>query len=360
LGTLMKHKNILITGGAGFVGSNLAVRLKERYPEANVLALDNLKRRGAELNLPRLEKTGVKFIHGDIRNKEDLNFSEIDLLIECSAEPSVMAGVDSPPEYLLQTNLVGAINCFELARKNKADVIFLSTSRIYPIAKLNSLRFIEEKTRFSLTKNQVIEGASEKGISEKFPLDGVRSLYGATKLAAELILQEYIENYGIKGVINRCGVITGPWQMGKVDQGVVVLWLSRHVFRKNLSYLGYDGKGKQVRDFIHIDDLFDLLEIQINNIDQFSGEIYNIGGGATKSFSLLELTGYCQKITGHKIKITPVKEERKGDVRIYITDTAKINQVTAWKPKISLEETLKEIYRWIVDNPSELRRILTP
>src|SRR4051812_25987042 len=114
----MEYKHILITGGAGFVGSNMALKLKRDYPEVSITVLDNLKRRGSELSLKRLKDAGITFVHGDIRNKEDLVFDEkIDLLIECSAEPSVLAGIDGSPEYLMNTNLVGTLNCLELARK---------------------------------------------------------------------------------------------------------------------------------------------------------------------------------------------------------------------------------------------------
>jgi CDP-paratose 2-epimerase len=128
----------LITGGCGFVGSNLALRLKIEYPDWSITAMDNLKRRGSELNIPRLADHGIKFVHGDIRNAEDFNeVKDVSLLIECAAEPSVLSGIDSTPDYVLNTNLVGTINCLNFALKYKAKVIFLSTSRVYPIANLN-------------------------------------------------------------------------------------------------------------------------------------------------------------------------------------------------------------------------------
>ncbi|MBU1167760.1 NAD-dependent epimerase/dehydratase family protein, partial [Patescibacteria group bacterium] len=273
----MKYKNILITGGAGFVGSNLALKLRKKYPDTSISVLDNLKRRGSELNIPRLKDNNVEFIHGDIRNTEDFEeIDSIDLLLECSAEPSVLAGIDSSPSYLVNTNLVGTINCLEFARKNKSAFVFLSTSRVYPIDTINNLDYIEEDNRFNLANEQNVAGASRHGISEDFPLEEARSLYGSTKLCSEMILQEYMYSYGLKGIINRCGVITGPWQMGKVDQGVFVLWVARHIYGGQLSYIGYGGEGKQVRDFIHIDDLFDILDIQLQDIDQFSTGVYNI------------------------------------------------------------------------------------
>jgi CDP-paratose 2-epimerase len=355
---MMKYKNILITGGAGFVGSNLAIKLRENYPNINIFCVDNLRRRGSELNINRLIEHKIKFIHGDIRNKEDLSFENIDLILECSAEPSVLAGVNSSPEYVINTNLIGAINCFELARAHQADFIFLSTSRVYSTKYINSLKYKETETRFELLDNQEIPGASKEGISETFTLLGSRSIYGATKLASELILQEYIENYGIKGIINRCGVITGPWQMGKVEQGVIALWMARHIFERKLSYIGYDGTGKQVRDFIHIDDLFELLNIQINALNDFNGEVYNVGGGVKNSVSLLELTNWCQKITGNKITINSIKEDRAQDIRIYISDCNKIIKESGWNPRKGIEETLTDIYEWIIKNKANLLNIL--
>jgi CDP-paratose 2-epimerase len=246
-------KRALITGGAGFVGSALGLGLAQRYPDWQITALDNLKRRGSELNLPRLKQAGIQFIHGDVRNTEDLDPVALqpDLILECSAEPSVLAGYASPG-YVLQTNLVGTVNCLELARQTQADFIFLSTSRVYPIAYLNALEFTETETRFQLLEQQVLPGVSSQGISEEFPLNGARSLYGATKLASELLVAEYADAYGLRTVINRCGVLTGPWQMGKVDQGVFALWMAFHYFQRSLKYIGYGGTGKQVRDFLHV------------------------------------------------------------------------------------------------------------
>lgn len=355
----MKYKNVLVTGGAGFVGSHICLKLKEQFPQLKITALDNLNRKGSELNVPRLKKNGVSFLNRDVRFKKDLEIKDVDLLIECSAEPSVMAGVTSSPEYLLDTNLLGAINCFELARKTKADVIFLSTSRVYPVKTTNQLFYKEEKTRFVLTKRQFIKGASERGINEQFPIDGARTLYGTTKLSAEFILEEYIQNYGIRGVINRCGLITGVWQMGKVDQGVIVFWMARHIFRKPLSYIGFGGSGKQVRDIIDIDDLFELLLIQIMDIEKYNAHTYNVGGGLVNSVSLLELTRFCNTITKNKVAITKYSETRAGDIRIYISDSREIIKKSGWKPKKTVEQSLEEIYKWIIDNRHELEKILS-
>lgn len=349
----------LITGGAGFVGSNLAIEFKKNKQNVRVISFDNLKRRGSELNVRRLLENSVEFIHGDIRNREDFEaVGNVDVIIECSAEPSVLAGFDSSPDYLINTNLLGTINCLEYARKCDADFVFLSTSRVYPVKTINSLDFTETPTRFELSEEQVVVGASSKGFTEDFPLNGTRTLYGTTKLASELIIQEYVEMYGLRAIINRCGVITGNWQMGKVDQGVVVLWVARHHYQQSLNYIGYGGKGKQVRDILHIKDLYRLLEIQINDIESHSGEIYNVGGGLERSISLCELTELCQKYTGDKIPIASIPKDRAGDIRIYITDNSKVTEKTGWKPEIAVEQIIEEIYGWIKDNSEQLRPIL--
>ena len=141
-----------MTGGAGFVGGNLAVALAGRHPDWEIVALDNLMRRGSELNLPRLREAGVEFVHGDVREPADLKAAgRFDAMVECSAEPSVLAGFGDP-SYSVQTNLLGAFNCLERARAEEAFVVFLSTSRVYPVAPQLELELEEAETRFELAR----------------------------------------------------------------------------------------------------------------------------------------------------------------------------------------------------------------
>ncbi len=338
------YKKIAITGGAGFVGSNLAVKLKEHYPEIEITALDNLRRRGSELILGRIRDYGIKFKHADVRNREDLEGVFCDLVIECSAEPSAQAGIYGGIDYLVNTNLMGAVNCLELARRERADFLFLSTSRVYPFDGINNMAFKETGSRFELDTDRKALGVSSEGIGENFPLDGVRTFYGATKLAAECLIKEYAHFKGVRSIINRCGLITGPWQMGKVDQGVVVFWVVSHMLGKPLKYIGWHGK--QVRDFINIDDLFDIINLQLNNFAENSGEVFNIGGGKDFSFSLLELTEVCVKLTGKKVPVLEDDEIRQGDVRWYLSDATKARSEFGWSPKKNLEETVSEILAW--------------
>lgn len=350
--------NILITGGAGFVGSYLAVKFARNGDR--VYALDNLQRRGAEFNLGKLAENGVEFIHGDVRNPEDLDITfDVDAVIECSAEPSVLAGFGDNPLKILNTNLIGAMNCLELARRRSALFVFLSTSRVYPVKMLNRINYSAGETRLVLSDDQPISGISPEGVSEDFPIDGARTMYGTTKLSAELIIQEYIENYGMKAIINRCGVIAGPGQMGKIDQGVITFWIANHIYGKELSYIGFGGEGKQVRDVLHVEDLFNLLNMQIENIDKVSGKIFNAGGGTKVSTSLLELTGLCREITGGKVKLNSIVENRKGDIPVYISDISKIRNSIGWEPQITMGKIVEDIAVWIKDNKSELESILT-
>lgn len=350
---------IVITGGAGFVGSTLCIQLKSKYPNYEIVAFDNLKRRGSELNLTDFQKLAIPFIHGEIRNNEDiLALGNFDVLIEASAEPSVTAGLDSDPTYVINNNLYGSINCFNACVRNKAKLIFLSTSRVYPIDTIEEANFIEQETRFIFDENQKSAGISPKGISEKLSLEGARSFYGTTKLSSELFIQEYAAFYGLKAAITRFGVIAGPRQMGKTDQGVVTLWMAKHFWNQSLKYIGYGGTGKQVRDILHVDDLVALVDLQIHEIEKFEGKIYNVGGGLENSASLQEMTVICQKITGNTIKIDEVAETRAADLRIFVTDNTKIETEIGWKPKKSVETIFQDIYNWIKENEKQLESIL--
>ena len=350
---------ILITGGSGFVGSNLAIFLKNNHPDWHIYAFDNLKRRGSELNIASLIEGGVEYIHGDIRNDDDLEqFTELTHIIDASAEPSVTSGIHGGLKQLININLLGTINLIHLANHLRAHFIFLSTSRVYPIEQVNQILYEEADTRFEISAHQNLKGVSKKGISEDFPIMGYKSYYGATKLSCEMLLTEFQKYAGIKTVINRFGVIAGPRQMGKVDQGVAVLWMARHYWKGKLGYFGYGGMGKQVRDMLHIEDLCELIEHQIENINQYSGQTFNVGGGRDVSLSLMEMTSLCREITGNTISIEPVLQDREADIRIYLTDNSKIEQTTSWTPKRNVQTLFEDIFNWMRNNEKQLEKIL--
>jgi len=350
---------ILVSGGAGFIGANVSLGLAARHPDWSITALDNLRRRGAELNLPRLRASGVAFAHGDVRVLDDLlGAGTFDAVVECSAEPSALAGVQGSPEYVVQSNLVGAYHCLELARRQRAQFVFLSTSRVYPVEALRRLALQEGDERFELASSQQCAGASPAGIGEDFPLDGARTIYGSTKLAAELLIEEYRAAYGLQAVINRCGVVAGPWQMGKVDQGVFTYWMLAHHFKRPLRYIGFGGHGKQVRDLLHVDDLLALLDEQLLEPRRWDGRTVNVGGGRACSLSLRETTALCAEISGHTVAVTSEAETRPGDVPLYISDCTRLGELSDWRPRRGPRDILADIHEWIRANESAVRQAL--
>lgn len=350
---------ILVTGGAGFVGSHLALALKRDMAQASVFALDNLRRRGSELGLGRLRNGGVQFVHGDVRNRDDLDeIGPFDLLVECSAEPSVHAGYSGSPTYVVDTNLVGTLHCLEAARRHGAGVVFLSTSRVYPTAALRSLPLERRNDRMEIKAGSRGLGWSAHGVSTEFPLAGHRTMYGATKLAAELFIEEYRAMYGLPTVVNRCGVIAGPWQMGKVDQGFLVLWAARHLFGGHLTYRGFGGEGLQVRDVLHVEDLCELVVRQSRELERFSGGLFNVGGGHDRSVSLVELTRLCEARTRAHLGIGAVVETSDADVPYYVTDNHHVTALSGWKPARSIDQLLDDVFGWLREHRAALEPIL--
>jgi CDP-paratose 2-epimerase len=347
---------VLITGGAGFVGANLGIALKRQFGDAAVLAMDNLYRRGSELNLPRLRAGGVQFHYGDIREPGAFPTGPFDLLIECAAEPSVLAGIESGPDLVVHTNLLGAYNCLEKARLWKSRFLLLSTSRVYPVQRLESHPWVEDASRFRW-KDGETPGISSHGVRDDVDMAGARTLYGYTKLAAEQLIEEYRFAFGLPAVINRCGVIAGPWQFGKVDQGVAALWMLSHWFRRPLSYIGYGGTGKQVRDFLHIADLCDLIIEQVRDFDNWDGWVGNVAGGSANSASLRELTVLCRELTGKQTDIKSVFVDRPGDLRIFIGDCTRLFGRTAWRPRRSTREIFEDMAAWVREHSAALQTL---
>lgn len=349
---------ILITGGAGFVGSALARRF--RAANESVVVLDNLRRRGSERNLAELAAAGATFVHGDVRNPQDLESlaGTFDVLIEASAEPSVQAGIGKSPRYVLDTNLLGAMNCLEFARNRCGGLVFLSSSRVYSIAPLAALPLVELPTRLDLDAAATVPGAGMSGIREDFACDSQRSFYGASKLAAELLCQEYAAHAGLRVVINRCGVIAGPGQFGKTDQGVFTLWVARHHFGRPLKYTGFGGKGLQVRDLLHPDDLCALVSRQLQTWDQVSGEIFNVGGGRVGAVSLQEFTTLCQETVGREVPIEHDCATSAVDIPWYITDNAKVTAALDWSPQRTPSQIVRDIAAWVKANESALSTLI--
>ena len=358
--------HILITGGAGFVGSELAVRLTEK--NHRVVVMDNLVRRGSESNLDRLARHGVTFVHGDVRNAEDFENlpSGVEFLIDVSAQPSVVSGY-SNPIFDITNNSLGVIHVLESARRYRCPMIFFSTNRVYVVDRLLELPRREAAARFEWDPsawNRLPGEARPRGfdplhgVSEEFAVDGgQRTVYGLSKLIADVSCQEYAHAFDLPLVINRFGVIAGTGQFAKLDQGWVVWWAIAHYFKLPLKYIGWNGK--QVRDVLFLDDVCDLVALQMGQISRFRGDIFNIGGGAANSLSLREGTHLLESKLGHGTSITVEDAVRKGDLPIYFTDNRKgLNQLK-WQPRVSLDQGFDKILAWIRANEDLLRKRYT-
>jgi CDP-paratose 2-epimerase len=280
------------------------------------------------------------------------------VLIEASAEPSVHAGTTGSPRYVLDTNLMGAINCLEFARQRCGGLVFLSSSRVFSIDPLRALPLAESATRLDLRADAAnTQGVSRDGIAESFPSDTFRSYYGASKLAAELLCQEYAAQ-GFPVVINRCGVIAGPGQFGKTDQGVFTLWVARHHFGRPLKYTGFGGKGLQVRDLLHPEDLCELVNLQLQSWSKVSGVTFNVGGGRDGSVSLQEYTSLCREVVGREVTVTQDPATSAVDIPWYVSDHAKVTGVLGWKPRHRPRKIVEDIAAWVRAHEDSLSSLI--
>jgi CDP-paratose 2-epimerase len=354
--------HILITGGAGFVGSELAIRLSDK--NHRVVVMDNLVRRGSESNLEKLARHGVTFVHGDVRNAEDFDNlpGGIEFICDMSAQPSVVSGYTNPV-FDITNNSLGVLRVLEFARKHRCPLIFFSTNRVYVVDRLLELPRREAATRIEWDaeawKRIPLEIRQRgfdpvHGISEEFATDGgERSIYGLSKLIADAACQEYAHAFDMPIVVNRFGVIAGTGQFAKLDQGWVVWWAIAHYFKQPLKYIGWNGK--QVRDILFLEDVCALVELQMSQMERFRGDIYNLGGGAANSLSLREGTQLLEQKLGYGTTFTTVDAIRKADLPIYFTDNRKAIRDLKWQPKVTVDEGFERILEWIRKNEAALR-----
>ena len=331
---------ILITGGCGFVGSNLAIYFKKNRIGSKINSLDNLSRRGSALNLKRIQKNNIKNFKIDISNANRLKkLPKYDLIIDCCAEAAIETS-KKEIDKVFNSNLLGTFNILKKCGKDKSNIIFLSSSRVYSIDLLNKIK----------KKNFLI--------NEKFDTSGPKSIYGFCKYSSELLIKEFSFLYKIKYIINRFGVISGPWQFGKQDQGFVSLWVWRHLAKRKLSYIGFGGKGRQIRDVIHITDVCKLIALQVKKMNNIYNCTMNAGGGKENAISLKNLTKICQKITLNKIKISSKKSTSEYDIPYYITDNSKVKKIYKWKPKKNFLNIVQDIYKWMQNNKKILKKYI--
>ncbi len=332
---------ILITGGCGFVGSNISVYLKKNLKNAQISSLDNFSRHGSKINFKRLKKNNIKNFHINIERFSKIKvLPKFDLIIDCCAEPAIEAS-RKDPDRVFQTNLVGTFNILKKCLKDNANIIFLSSSRVYSIYKLRKL-----VNNLNLSKPLKIR----KPINENFETSEPSSLYGFTKLASEKLIKEMFFNTNLKYIIDRFGVIAGPWQFGKQDQGFVSLWLAKHFFKQKLSYIGFGGNGNQIRDVIHINDVCEIVLMQIKRLNKIYNDTFVIGGGKKNSLSLKELTSKCEKITKNKINFAKISATSIYDIPYFVSNNSKIKKRYNWQPSKNIDAILFDIHKWLINN----------
>ena len=344
----MKKLKILITGGCGFVGTNLCIFLKDK--NFNVFSLDNLSRKGSSFNLNNLKKLKIKnFKYGISNNKKIKLLPKFDLIIDCCAEAAVELSKKNVRK-VIDTNLLGTINILEKIKKDKSKIIFMSTSRVNSISDLNKL--VNNKT---ILKQKLFV---KKKVNENFDVLNPKSIYGLTKLASEMFIQEFAYAFNIKYLINRCGVISGPMQFGKQDQGFISLWIWRHIQKIKISYIGYGGFGNQIRDVLHINDLCELIYLQIKKINKINNMLFTVGGSTKSYISLIDLTKKCQKITGNKLNIGKIKHTSIYDIPYFISNNSLVKETYNWSPKKNIDQIIFDTFKWLNDNKSIIKKYL--
>ncbi len=327
---------ILVTGGCGFVGTNIALFLKNKSYQ--IETLDNLSRKGGLYNLSLLKKKKIRNHKIDICDFNKIQkLKKYDLIIDCCAEAAVEVSKNQI-DKVFNTNLVGTLNILKKVKNDKAKIIFLSSSRVYPLKNFKNI-----PPKFNIKK-----------FNEKDNIIGAKTLYGFTKLASEMLIEEFSYAFKIKYIINRCGVISGPLQFGKQDQGFVSLWIWNHLTNKNMSYIGFGGYGNQMRDVLHINDLCNLIFYQIKKINKVNNKLFTVGGSTKSSTTLKKLTKICEKFTKNKIKFKRVAKTSIYDIPYYISNNNLVSKTYKWKPKKNINDIVNDTYLWLLSNKKKL------
>jgi CDP-paratose 2-epimerase len=336
---------ILISGICGFAGSTIATTLRATDSTLEISGFDNFIRPGSESNRRKLQDLGIKVWHADLRVTSDIEaLPAADWVLDAAALPSVLAGVDgkSSSRQLLEHNLLGTVNLLEFCKARRAGFILLSTSRVYSIPPLAALPLkvvadaFQPDTTFTLPS-----GVGPQGITESFASNPPLSLYGATKLSSELLALEYAATYGFPVHINRCGVLAGAGQFGQAEQGIFSFWVHSWRGRRPLRYIGFEGRGFQVRDCLHPRDVAQLIARQLAGA---SGGIINVAGGAANAMSLAQLSAWCRERFGpHEVAADP--RPRPFDVPWMVLDSELARKTWDWVPTTPVTEILDEIAR---------------
>jgi CDP-paratose 2-epimerase len=279
----------------------------------------------------------------------------VDWVIDAAANPSVLAGVDglSSSRQVIEHNLQGTVNMLEYCRRHEAGFVLLSTSRVYGVGPLAGLPVRQNGLRFELDDEHTLPpGVSARGVAEDFSTTPPLSLYGVSKKMSEDLALEYASAFSIPVHINRCGVMAGAGQFGRADQGIVAFWIHSWRESRKLRYLGFGGKGLQVRDVVHPDDVAALVVSQIQQ-GEVEGRppVLNVAGGPESTFSLAELSAWCEQRFGYRNEVQEDGSERPFDIAWLALDDSKARSLWGWQPEIRRDAIFSEVARFADANP---------
>ncbi|HZW03666.1 MAG TPA: GDP-mannose 4,6-dehydratase [Anaerolineaceae bacterium] len=335
-------KRYLITGGAGFIGSNYVARLASRGDVVTVF--DDLSRRGADRNLRWLQETygndSFRFIRGDIRDFDSVSVAaqDADVIVHLAAQVAVTTSVVDPRTDF-EINALGTFNLLEAARASGRNpaVLYASTNKVY--GGMEDVRVVEDATCYRYAD-------LPQGVPETMPLD-FHSPYGCSKGAGDQYVRDYHRIYGLPTVVFRQSCIYGPRQFGVEDQGWVAWFVIAAQMGRSITIY---GDGKQVRDVLYVEDLLDVYDQALANIDRAAGEVYNVGGGAENTLSIWREFGpMLERLQGAEIPVGQ-GDWRPGDQRIYVSDIRKAQNELGWRPKVSVQDGAERLYAWVKAN----------
>lgn len=345
----MDNRYVLITGGAGFIGTNVARSyLRNDIP---VHIFDNLSRAGVERNVTDLQRDypgRVLFTHADTRDraKVDAAMGTASAVYHFAAQVAVTTSLDDPLGDL-HTNLLGTLNVLEAIRKSDArpGLLFTSTNKVY--GRLESVKLREQSNRY---EPQQVEIAS-RGAGEDQPLEFL-SPYGCSKGSADQYVLDYAHSFGIRATVFRMSCIYGRHQLGSEDQGWVAHFVRQAMKGDPITIY---GDGKQVRDLLFAGDLVRAMRLAHENMEVCAGQAFNMGGGIENSTSLLELIAQIRLLIGGPVQIE-WGPERLADQRWYVADSSKFRSLLGWKPEVSIRQGLRALYDWYREHPSLVER----
>lgn len=347
---------ILIPGGCGFMGTNLAIYFAARGHD--VFCIDPLRRASATYQVraicPDIQHPRARIAQYEIEHERAMQFGvdfKPDAILNCAAQSNAISG-QREPMVDFESNVRSAVACCEIARKTGAVLIHWSTNKVYPAETINALNSTPEESRYRIDwtcGDLHLAGES-----------GHRTIYGATKLAAESLIEEWSRVFKIPTIINRFSCLAGNYQFGAAEQGWLAYWLMAHLFEQPLRYCGWSGK--QVRDVLAADDCCRLVEKQIEALRCPQGwafNRYNVGGGIGNTLSLREATAICEELTSHCLTIE-AGPPRYADQRVYVSDISHVCRQFDWKPLLSPRQILSEMYEWAQKNRKTLAEHYAP